>query len=87
MPEFFSAPAFVLWGAPTSWLEVIAAAIALVMVAAVGWIDDHRPLSARFRIVVHFLAAIILLALPILFMPKTALAGSAANPTTSPKLP
>ena len=32
MPEFFSAPAFVLWGAPTSWLEVIAAAIALVMV-------------------------------------------------------
>lgn len=32
MPEFFSAPAFVLWGAPTSWLEVVAAAIALAMV-------------------------------------------------------
>ena len=32
MQEFFSAPAFVLWGAPTSWLEVVAAALALVMV-------------------------------------------------------
>ncbi len=59
----------------------VSVAIALVMVAAVGWIDDHRPLSARVRIVVHFLAAIILLALPILFMPKTALAGG--TPTWS----
>ena len=32
MPEFFSAPAFVLWGAPTSWLEVVAAGLALAMV-------------------------------------------------------
>ena len=32
MPEFFSAPAFVLWGAPTIWLEVIAASLALAMV-------------------------------------------------------
>jgi len=32
MPEFFSAPAFALWGAPTSWLEVIAAGLALAMV-------------------------------------------------------
>lgn len=32
MPEFLSAPAFVLGGAPTSWLEVIAASLALVMV-------------------------------------------------------
>ena len=32
MPEFFSAPAFVLWGAATTWLEVIAASLALVMV-------------------------------------------------------
>ncbi|QBB70355.1 glycosyltransferase family 4 protein [Pseudolysobacter antarcticus] len=50
-------------------------AIALVMVATIGWIDDHRPLSARFRIVVHFLAALVLLILPLLFMPKTAPAG------------
>jgi nicotinamide mononucleotide transporter len=32
MPEFLSAPAFVLWGAPTTWVEVVAAALALVMV-------------------------------------------------------
>lgn len=32
MPELLSAPAFVLWGAPTSWLEVIAASLALAMV-------------------------------------------------------
>lgn len=32
MPEFFSAPAFMLWGTPTSWLEVIAAGLALAMV-------------------------------------------------------
>jgi nicotinamide mononucleotide transporter len=32
MPELFSAPAFMLWGAPTSWLEVVAAALALTMV-------------------------------------------------------
>ena len=32
MPDFFSAPAFVLWGAATTWLEVIAASLALVMV-------------------------------------------------------
>ena len=32
MPEFFSATAFVIWGAPTRWMEVLAAGIALVMV-------------------------------------------------------
>lgn len=32
MPEIFSAPAFVLWGAPTTWLEVLAAVLAVAMV-------------------------------------------------------
>ncbi|RZL45767.1 MAG: nicotinamide riboside transporter PnuC [Variovorax sp.] len=32
MPEFLSAPAFVLWGMPTTWLEVVAAVLALAMV-------------------------------------------------------
>ncbi len=32
MPEFFSAPAFALWGAPVSWLELVAAVLALAMV-------------------------------------------------------
>jgi|GEM_PF-133152 len=62
----------------------VSVAIALVMVAAVGWIDDHRPLSARFRIVVHFLAAIILLGLPLLFMPKAALPAGAFDVTFVP---
>lgn len=33
MPEFLFAPAFTLWGAPTSWLEVVAVVLALAMVA------------------------------------------------------
>lgn len=32
MIELLSAPAFVLWGAPASWLELVAAVLALVMV-------------------------------------------------------
>lgn len=32
MPEFFSASAFTLWGAPTTWLELVAAVLALAMV-------------------------------------------------------
>ena len=35
---------------------------AIVLVAAVGWIDDHRGLSARWRFLAHCLAAAILLA-------------------------
>lgn len=67
-PMFFSPQ-------PSSRIFGIAVAIALTMVAAVGWIDDHRALSARIRIAVHFLAAIILLGLPLLFISKAALAG------------
>ena len=62
----------------------VSVAIALVMVAAVGWIDDHRPLSARVRVVVHFLAALILLGLPLLFMPKAALPAGAFDVTFVP---
>ena len=40
---------------------------AIVLVAAVGWIDDHRGLAARVRFAVHCLAAIVLfLWLPIM---------------------
>ncbi|HRN59825.1 MAG TPA: hypothetical protein PLI44_06270 [Chiayiivirga sp.] len=38
----------------------LALGVALLSVALVGWIDDHRPLSARVRIVVHALAALVL---------------------------
>lgn len=37
-----------------------AAAIGLVLVAGVGWIDDHRPLSPWSRLAVHGLAAMVL---------------------------
>lgn len=31
----------------------------LLLVAGIGWLDDHRPLSARIRLLVHFVAALI----------------------------
>lgn len=36
------------------WLAIVPPAL---LVAAVGFADDHRPLSARFRLLVHFVAA------------------------------
>ena len=36
--------------------------IGLLLVAGIGWIDDHHPLSARARIVVHFLGAVLFVA-------------------------
>lgn len=36
------------------------AAAAVVLVAAVGWIDDHRGLSARLRLLVHVAAVVVL---------------------------
>ncbi|WP_208511813.1 nicotinamide mononucleotide transporter family protein, partial [Variovorax paradoxus] len=32
MPEILSAPAFALWGSPVTWLECLAAVLALAMV-------------------------------------------------------
>ena len=39
---------------------LLAGALGLVLVAAVGWIDDHRPLSARTRLAAHALSAALL---------------------------
>ncbi len=39
---------------------MIAAAIGLALVALVGWIDDHRPLSAPLRLAAHAVAAALL---------------------------
>lgn len=36
---------------------MLAGAVGLLLVATVGWIDDHRPLSARLRLVVHAVSA------------------------------
>jgi UDP-N-acetylmuramyl pentapeptide phosphotransferase/UDP-N-acetylglucosamine-1-phosphate transferase len=40
------------------WIVVLGPAMAgLVMVAAIGWVDDHRPLSPGARLAVHVMAA------------------------------
>ena len=37
----------------------IVVALPLLLVAGIGWIDDHRPLSVRVRLLAHFVAALI----------------------------
>jgi UDP-N-acetylmuramyl pentapeptide phosphotransferase/UDP-N-acetylglucosamine-1-phosphate transferase len=50
---------------PTSIGAIVVLTIAIVIVAAVGWIDDHRGLSARARFAAHCAAAAIFL-LPVI---------------------
>ena len=50
---------------PTSIGAAVVLTLAIVIVAAVGWIDDHRGLSARTRFAAHCIAAIIFL-LPVI---------------------
>ena len=49
------------WPETASWL--LQAAAGLVLVAGIGWWDDHRPLPASLRLLVHLLAAGLLAAL------------------------
>ena len=60
----------------------VGAALALILVASVGWVDDHHPLSARTRILVHFAAALTLLLLPVLW----ALSGPGSEVLHDPNL-
>ncbi len=56
-----------------SRLTAPALAIAVVIVAVVGWIDDHRGLSARWRFAAHCIAAIAFLApviVPLVLVPE-----------------
>jgi UDP-N-acetylmuramyl pentapeptide phosphotransferase/UDP-N-acetylglucosamine-1-phosphate transferase len=46
---------------PTSVGAAVMLTIAIVIVAAVGWIDDHRGLPARTRFIAHCIAAAIFL--------------------------
>jgi UDP-N-acetylmuramyl pentapeptide phosphotransferase/UDP-N-acetylglucosamine-1-phosphate transferase len=55
------------------------AIMAIVIVAAVGWIDDHRSLAARWRLLAHFVAAVVLL-LPLHGAPH---AGGAVGSTAA----
>ncbi|MBW8823115.1 MAG: glycosyltransferase family 4 protein [Xanthomonadales bacterium] len=40
-------------------LVLLAMLAGLVLVGAIGWLDDHRPVSARIRLAVHVLAAVL----------------------------
>jgi len=42
-------------------IDLLGCWIALALVAAVGWIDDHRGLAVRWRILAHALAALVVL--------------------------
>ena len=49
-------PTLAAIGTPPAALAL--GALAVAAVAAVGWMDDHRPLPARARLVVHLLAGV-----------------------------
>lgn len=48
--------------APSHSVALALAAAGLALVAGIGWVDDHRPLSARLRLAVHGAAAALLCA-------------------------
>ena len=50
------------WWFPALRLVLQAGALGLVLVATVGWIDDHRPLSAKVRLLAHAISAAMLAA-------------------------
>ena len=50
---------------PTSIGAAVMLTVAIVIVASVGWIDDHRGLSARARFAAHCVAAVLFL-LPVI---------------------
>ena len=50
------------WAAPGAAVAATLVATGTLLVAAVGWIDDHRPLSPWLRLAVHALAAALLAA-------------------------
>lgn len=49
-----------IWAWPESTPTVLVASLGLVLVAGIGWWDDHKPLSAMRRLLVHFIAAALL---------------------------
>jgi len=58
---FGNAIVFLSLGEGYERLNVLALTGAMLAVAAVGWVDDHRGLSARVRLAVHCLAALLLI--------------------------
>jgi UDP-N-acetylmuramyl pentapeptide phosphotransferase/UDP-N-acetylglucosamine-1-phosphate transferase len=73
--------ALLIFAVETVWLprealpDLLACMSAIVLVAAVGWIDDHRGLAARWRLVAHAVAAgLVLFALS--FQPASIVPGA-----------
>ncbi|MGM1041476.1 MraY family glycosyltransferase [Stenotrophomonas sepilia] len=52
--------AVAIWAWPESTPTVLVASLGLVLVAGIGWWDDHKPLPAMRRLLVHFIAAALL---------------------------
>lgn len=52
-----------MWVWPESTPSLLVTSLGLVLVAGIGWWDDHRPLPAMRRLLVHFIAAALLAAL------------------------
>jgi UDP-N-acetylmuramyl pentapeptide phosphotransferase/UDP-N-acetylglucosamine-1-phosphate transferase len=46
-----------MWAWPQAMPSLLVAAAGLLLVAGIGWWDDHRPLPAMRRLLVHFIAA------------------------------
>ncbi len=52
-----------MWAWPVAMPSLLVASLGLALVAGIGWWDDHRPLPALRRLMVHFIAAGLLAAL------------------------
>ena len=52
--------ALLAWMVPAQRVLLLAAAAGLALVAGIGWADDHRPLPALPRLLVHALASLLL---------------------------
>ena len=57
--------------------DLVACTLALALVAAVGWIDDHGGLAARWRLLAHFAAAALIL-FALSFQPASIVPGAHA---------
>ncbi len=55
--SMFLALAFIGWGGDAPRQALACIATGLLLVAAIGWVDDHRPLSPWSRLLVHAIAA------------------------------
>lgn len=52
--------AVAIWAWPEATPSLLVASLGLVLVAGIGWWDDHKPLPAMRRLLVHFIAAALL---------------------------